>query len=204
LAEFDASCELSTQYHFSAWLSLASLLQGAVRAALTHDEEALEQSRNALSDYRQAMIGTVPLCQSIFADACYRMGHLEESLTVIESTLELVETHNERTVEASLYRLKGDLLMQQSGNSPSQALADTLSAISAPEDYFHKALEVAHRQEAKSLELQAAIRLASHWIDQGRDADARDLLRPIYDWFTEGFDTADLREAKRLLDVLSE
>ena len=100
---------------------------------------------------------------------------------------------DERFYEAEIYRLKGELLLGRS----------TPDASPRPETCFQQALAVARRQQAKSLELRAAMSLARLWQRQGKRAEARELLAPIYNWFTEGFDTADLQEAKALLDALS-
>jgi predicted ATPase len=103
----------------------------------------------------------------------------------------LVEQQEERWWEAEIYRLRGVLLLRQT--RPQQVEAET---------WLQRALDVARRQEAKSLELRAAMSLARLWQQQGKCAEARALLTPIYGWFTEGFDTADLQEAKALLDAL--
>src|SRR5215468_8941144 len=93
---------------------------------------------------------------------------------------------------AEVYRVQGELLLLQATPDASQA-----------EMSFHHALDVARRQQAKSLELRAAMSLARLWQHQGKRAEARDLLAPVYGWFTEGFDTADLQEARALLDELA-
>ena len=102
-----------------------------------------------------------------------------------------VEHTGERYYEAEIHRLKGELLLQQ--NSDNQAEAETC---------FHHALEIARNQQAKSFELRAATSLAHLWQEQGKRQEAHDLLAPVYGWFTEGFDTADLQDAKALLDAL--
>ena len=105
----------------------------------------------------------------------------------------LAEVHNTGLCycEAELYRLKGELLLQQAAGWDGEA-----------EACFRQALDVARRQQAKSWELRAATSLARLWQQQGKRAEARELLAPVYGWFTEGFDTADLQEAKALLDTL--
>ena len=95
------------------------------------------------------------------------------------------------TYEAELYRLKGELLLQQSRDSAPAAAAS-----------FQQAITIAQQQHAKSWELRAATSLARLWQQQGKVVEARDLLAPVYNWFTEGFDTNDLQEAKALLDEL--
>jgi predicted ATPase len=103
----------------------------------------------------------------------------------------LVEQHEERYWEAEVHRLRGVLLLRQPGTPQAEA-----------ETWLQRALDVARRQEAKSLELRAAMSLAHLWQQQGKRQEAHDLLAPIYGWFTEGFDTADLQEAKTLLEEL--
>jgi predicted ATPase len=103
-----------------------------------------------------------------------------------------VDKTGERVYEAELHRLKGELLLQQSPDNAAEA-----------ETCFHKAIEVAQSQHAKSWELRAATSLARLWQQQDKRQDAYDLLAPVYGWFTEGFDTADLKDAKALLDELS-
>jgi predicted ATPase len=103
----------------------------------------------------------------------------------------LVEQHEERWWEAEIHRLRGVLLLRQSGTPQAEA-----------EAWLQRALDVARRQEAKSLELRAAMSLSRLWQQQGKGAEARALLAPVYGWFTEGFDTADLQEATALLEQL--
>jgi predicted ATPase len=103
-----------------------------------------------------------------------------------------VDTTEEHWWEAELHRLKGELLLALSTDNAAEA-----------EPCFHQALDIARRQQAMSLELRAATSLSRLWQRQGKRDDARDLLAPIYGWFTEGFDTADLQEAKALLTTLA-
>jgi predicted ATPase len=103
----------------------------------------------------------------------------------------LVEQHEERWWEAEVCRLRGVLLLRQPATPQAEA-----------ETWLQRALDVARRQEAKSLELRAAMSLSRLWQQQGKQAEARTLLAPIYGWFTEGFDTADLQEARALLEEL--
>jgi predicted ATPase len=112
-------------------------------------------------------------------------------LRVIAEALAAVHNRGERCYEAELYRLQGELLLARPAKPHAEAAA-----------CFCQALAVARRQQAKSLELRAAISLSRLWQQQGKPDEARALLAPIYGWFTEGFDTADLQEAKALLDEL--
>ena len=109
------------------------------------------------------------------------MGDPEPGLKVLKEALALVDTTGARWYESEIYRLKGELLLQQSSDNQAEA-----------ETYFHKALDIARNQQAKSLELRAARDLSKLWYQQGKRQEAHDLLAPVYNWFTEGFDTADL------------
>jgi predicted ATPase len=121
-------------------------------------------------------------------------GQSAAGLAVVADAFRVVDRTGERYWEAELYRLKGEILLMQEGKR--QKWSDV-------EACFQKALDVARRQAAKSLELRATMSLSRLWQQQGRRTEARKLLAPIYGWFSEGFDTADLREAQALLDVLS-
>jgi predicted ATPase len=112
---------------------------------------------------------------------------------VLTEALTLIDTTGERWYEAEIYRLKGALLLQQSSDHQAEA-----------ERCFHHALEIARTQQARSFELKTATTLARLWQSQGKRDEARQVLGNVYGWFTEGFDTADLRDAKALLNELSE
>jgi len=127
----------------------------------------------------------------MLADISAHLGHPADGLQALAEAHTLVEQQEERWWEAEIYRLRGVLLLRQPGTPQEEA-----------ETWLQRALDVACRQEAKSLELRAAMSLARLWQQQGRCAEARDLLAPIYGWFTEGFDTDDLQEAKVLLAEL--
>jgi predicted ATPase len=117
-------------------------------------------------------------------------GQVEEGLTLLDDALQIAERTGERWFGAELHRHKGELLLRQ--GQPEAA-----------ENLYRKALSIAREQEAKLWELRAAVALARLWNEEGRRDEARDLLAPIYGWFTEGFDTADLKDAKALLDELA-
>ena len=136
--------------------------------------------------------GTVAHTSDVFiklAEAHARLGQRVESLNCFNEAAQIIEALDERYHEAELHRLRGDLTM---------AKADPAAA----EHNYRQALAVAERQGAKLMELRAATNLASLWRDQGKRTEARDLLAAVYGWFTEGFDTADLKEAKARLDEL--
>jgi len=131
----------------------------------------------------------VPFFIALFARACEIAGQIEESLTLLDDALQIVERTGERWFAAELNRHKGQLLLRQ-GRSD------------AAEELYRKALSIAQEREAKLWELRAAMSLGRLRRDQGRRAEAYDLLAPIYGWFSEGFDTPDLKEARALLDEL--
>jgi predicted ATPase len=126
------------------------------------------------------------------AEAYGNAGQAEEGLRVVAEALTAVHKTGERQHEAELYRLKEELLLQQASGNDDEA-----------ETSLHQALDIARRQQAKSLELRSAMSLSRLWQQQGQRAEAHALLAPVYGWFTEGFDTADLQEAKALLEELS-
>ena len=132
-----------------------------------------------------------PYFLGLLAEA-YGVGrHPDEGLAALAAALAVLDPTEARYYDAEIYRLKGALLLQQAVPDAAQA-----------EACFHQALDIARRQEAKSLELRAAMSLSRLWQQQGKRAEAHALLAPVYGWFTEGFDTADLQDAKALLEEL--
>jgi predicted ATPase len=130
-----------------------------------------------------------PYAFSLLAGACEIAGQVEEAATLLDEAQQSVERTGERWFAAELNRHKGRLLLRQ-------------GHVEAAEQLYRKALSIAEEQGAKLWELRAASSLARLRRDQGRPAEARDLLAPVYGWFTEGFDTPDLKEAKALLKSL--
>jgi predicted ATPase len=120
-----------------------------------------------------------------------KAGRVEEALALLEEALGAAQANNARWYEAEVHRLRGHLLRRMDQPDPRQI-----------EDCFQTAVAVARGQDARWWELRAATELAEVWLEQGKHRAARDLLDPIYDWFTEGFDTPDLADTKRLLDRL--
>jgi predicted ATPase len=133
--------------------------------------------------------GDIPIGHRALAKQLDRADYLIGSLTCLGEAQRFVETTDERRDEAELNRLQGDLLVSGGDRG-------------AAEQCYHQALTIARRQSVKLFELRAAASLARLWRDQGKRTEARDLLAPIYDWFTEGFDTPVLKDAKALLDEL--
>jgi predicted ATPase len=139
-----------------------------------------------------------PCWLALLAEAYGKGRQAEKGLTVMTEALAAANKNQERNYEAELYRLKGTLTLQSQVQSPKSQVEKEAEAC------FLKALEIARKQHAKSLELRATVSLARLWQQQGKKDEARQLLAEIYGWFTEGFDTKDLQEAKALLAELGE
>jgi predicted ATPase len=153
--------------------------------------EGISLLRSGSSTYRATGAELwMPHFIDLLVRACEIAGRVEEGLTLLDDALQLVERPGEGWLKGELNRRKGQLLLRQ-GHSE------------AAEELYQKALSIAAEQEAKLWELRAAVSLARLWREQGRRTEACDLLTPVYGWFTEGFDTADLKEAKALLDELA-
>jgi predicted ATPase len=134
----------------------------------------------------------LPMWLTHLAAAYANLGQLDGALRCVGEAMSAIETTGERWCEAEVYRMAGEIAL----------LSSELDAAKA-EGYFQRALAVARRQQAKSWELRAAMSLARLWRDQDKVQQARELLAPVYGWFTEGFDTRDLKEAKALLEELA-
>jgi len=175
---------------YSAW---GTILRGWALAAQSQEKEGIAQMREGLAAYRAT--GATENGQTWFnaglAEAYGKVGQIEEGVNLLTEALAGAHKTGERVNEAELHRLKGELTLAQS------------SVQKEAEEYFHKAIEIAQRQQAKSLELRAVMSLCRLWQQQGKKEEARQLLAETYGWFTEGFDTVDLQEAKLLLQGLA-
>jgi predicted ATPase len=159
--------------------------------ALGYKQEGITFARKGLSTIRATgAITHTPLALLPLADGSAKLGQTTEGLHYLAEAAQIIDGTDERSAEADLHRLRGDLL-NASGDQ------------TAAEKSYGTAISVAQRQSAKLFELRAAISLARLWRDQGKRTEARDLLAPIYGWFTEGFDTPVLRDARALLDELA-
>jgi predicted ATPase len=182
---------LSTEHGFPLFLGWAIALHGWNLVTLGQAREGLTLLTRGLTAVRATgAVASTPLLFIWLAQACAMLGQPVEGLNHLAEAAQIVETTDERDVEAELHRLRGNLL-------------NAASDPSAAEQSYHQALAVAKRQNAKTWELRAALELARLWRDQGKRTEARDLLAPIYGWFTEGFDTPVLQDAKALLDQLA-
>jgi predicted ATPase len=189
----EAAVTLSTEQGFQFFVAMGTIFCGWALAMQGQGEAGLAQLRQRITAYRATGAALwVPYLCTMLADVCDHLGHTEDGLQALAEAHTLVEQHEERWWEAEVSRLRGVLLLRQPGTPQAEA-----------EAWLQRALDVARRQEAKSLELRAAMSLSRLWQQQGKRQEAHDLLAEVYGWFTEGFDTTDLQEAKALLDELA-
>ena len=202
---------LSADQGFAMSLSQAAILQGWALAEQGQGAEGIAQIRQSLAAHRETGAELQrPYYLALLAEAYGKVGQVQEGLSVVAEALAMVDKAGERMYEAELYRLKGELTLKQSTvcspqseNSSPQHLTPSIQARAEAEACFLKAIEIAQRQQAKSLELRAVMSLSRLWQQQGKKEEARQMLADIYGWFTEGFDTKDLQEAKALLEELA-
>jgi predicted ATPase len=175
------------------WKVMGAILQGCVLAVTGKASEAVHQITSGIAACR-SMGATVwlPKGLSYLAKAYAELGQFDDAWRCSEEAITHIETTKERWWEAEVNRIAGELALKSP--QPDAAKAEA---------YFERALSVARQQQAKSWELRAAMSMARLWRDQGKPQQARELLAPVYGWFTEGFDTRDLKEAKRLLEELA-
>src|SRR5262249_25683782 len=184
---------LATAQQFPQFVAHGTFWHGWIRAVQG-------QSAAGVAQMQQGVVAIVATGQRIvqprylilLAEATGHAGQGTEGLRLLAEALTALEESKRSNLLAEPHRIKGELLLRQAVPDESQAIA-----------CFQQALAVARSQQAKSWELRAAMSLARLWQCQGKRAAARELLAPIYDWFTEGFDTADLQEAKALLEALA-
>jgi predicted ATPase len=189
----DALLPLATAQGFPVWVGSGIFWQGWVLAMLGQGEAGLAQMRQGIAAVwaTRAKLWR-PFGLVLLAEAAGHVGQIEEGLRLVAEALEALETNAQGDMLAEAHRLQGELLLRQVTPDAPQAEAN-----------FQQALAVTRRQQAKSWELRAAMSLCRLWQQQGKRAEAYELLAPIYGWFTEGFDTADLQDAKGLLEELA-
>jgi predicted ATPase len=181
---------VATEQGFSLWRAMGTIYRGWLKVKNGDVAEGMSLIRNGSAAYRATGAEAwVPYQIALLARACEIAGQIEEAADLLDDALQITERTGERWLDAELYRHRGQLLLRQ-GHSQ------------AAEELYRKALSIAEEQEAKLWELRAAASIARLRRDQGRRTEARELLEPAYRWFTEGFATTDLVEAKALLDSL--
>jgi predicted ATPase/DNA-binding winged helix-turn-helix (wHTH) protein len=204
---------LARQHGFDLFLALGTILHGWALAEQGQAEDGLAELQNGLSAWQAtgAELG-LPYYLALLAEAYQKFGHFEKGLTALTEALATTRRTGERWWEAELYRLKGELTLQKiqvSGSKfrvppSSQHLTPSTHAEAEAEACFLEALEIARKQQAKSLELRAALSLSRLWHGQGKQREARQLVAGIYHWFSEGFSTPDLQAARMLLENWSQ
>lgn len=188
---------LAQTHEFPYFVSQGTVLHGQVLVALGHRKEGIRIILAGITAHRAegASLGLIAGLTSL-AGAYGQEGQIDQGMRVVEEAFAAVSKSGEYMYDTTLYTLKGRLLLKKAENQCPQTNAWQGKA----EECFQKALELARSQEAKSFELQATISLSRLWYKQGKNEQARQLLEEIYSWFTEGFETRDLRNAKALLN----
>jgi predicted ATPase len=188
----EAAIALALEQGLPHWVAYGTIMRGWALAMQGQWEQGIAQTQQGLIAQHAAGAEIArPSFLALLAEAHAAAGQAEGGLGILAEALALVDHTGERYWEAEVYRLKGELLLRQAVPNAPQA-----------EACFQQALAVAHCRQAKSWELRAALSLSRLWQQQGKRAEVRELLAPIYGWFTEGFDTPDLQEAKALLEDL--
>jgi predicted ATPase len=183
---------LATDYELGHWLGQSTIIYGWAIAAQGQRETGLGHLRQGLTAMDTTGSELLrPYYLALLAEVYGNLGQPTAGLATLEDAWSLVNKNSERWYAAELHRLQGVLLLQQGVPEVHQA-----------EQCFQQALHLSRTQQARNLELRAARSLSRLWQQQGKRNEARELLAPIYGWFTEGFDTADLQDAKALLDEL--
>jgi class 3 adenylate cyclase/predicted ATPase len=188
----EALIQFANEQAFPLWKAWGTFLHGWALVEQGDRNEGIAQMRQALKDCSSMEIlwfSTYSL--ALLAEAHSKAGQAKEGLIVLGEALERAHKSGERLHEAELYRINGELLLMQGAAEPKV------------EECFHQALEVTRNHNAKALELRAAMSLSRLWQKQDKKEDARTVLEQVYGWFTEGYETADLKEAKALLEALS-
>jgi adenylate cyclase len=178
---------------FPYWVAIGAMVRGWALAHQGQVQEGITHITQGLTAWRVTGAKGMRLYfLALLAAAQGTQGEPAAGLTVLAEALALVDTTGERWYTPELYRLKGALLLQQSADNQAEA-----------GHCFQHALVIARTQQAKSFELRTATSLARLWQQQGKRGEARQLLGDVYGWFTEGFDTLDLKEAKAVLETLA-
>jgi predicted ATPase len=176
------------EHGFTFWLANATIEHGAAIAEQGRNEEGIEQMQEGFLALRATLPRPQYLC--LLAKACIEMGRLDDAQNALTEALKAADKDENRFYKAEMHWLKGKLLFRQDNSDTAEA-----------QICFQRAIEIAQKQSAKSWELRATTSLARLLKKEGRH-EARAMLADIYNWFTEGLDTADLRDAKALLDQL--
>ena len=192
LAEAEAAIALGTTNGFAQQQAQGTFIRGWALTTQGYDGEGFAEMQRGFTAWEATEAEVLrPYYLTLLAERCRERGDVATGLRLLDDALETAQRSGERNYEAEMYRLQGELLL-------SQEAPDFVKAEAALE----QAHTLAHDQQAKSLELRAAMSLSRLWQQQDRGFEARILLADVYGWFTEGFDTADLKEARELLEKL--
>jgi predicted ATPase len=192
IMQVDEVFALADEKRAAVWKATAMMFRGLLFAVTGEARDAVRMITSGLTARQpKGSTNSMPLFLSYLARAYTELGQFDDAWRCIDEAMTEVQTTKERWCEADVHRAAGEIALM----SPE---CDTAKA----EAYFERALAVAREQQAKSWELRAAISIARLWRDQGKRPQAHNLLASIYGWFTEGFDTPDLKEAEALLDRL--
>ena len=189
--------KLGTEHGFQRWVSHGTILRGWLLAEQGEEREGIALIRQGRSGYAGRELQQQTYFSALLAKAYQKAGQTEEGLSEVKGGLASAQKTGVTYYEAELHRIKGELLIQ----SGVQGLESGVRK--EAEECFSRAIGIAKNQSAKSLELRAVMSLSRLWQLQGKTEEAHQMLAEIYGWFTEGFDTADLKEAKALLEELS-
>jgi predicted ATPase len=187
----EAAVEITRKHRMSAWFGHATVCRGFALVGLGHQAEGIAEIQTGLAAWHvtgSRLLDTQWL--GFLAEAHLQAGQFDDARSALDRAAETAAATGESHYQAELCRLRGEILTKTGEDAEAAS-------------WFLRAIDTARSQQAKSLELRAATSLARLWRDQGKQAEARDLLGPVYGWFTEGFDTADLKEAKTLLNELA-
>ena len=191
-AQLDESIAWAHEKGALFWEGLVTLSKGSLLALTGKASDAVRTITSGIAAWTSTgSTASMPMFSSHLARAYAELGQFDDAWRCIGKAMTAIETTGERWFEADINRMAGET-----------ALRSGQLDIVKTQSYFERALAIARKQQAKSFELRAAMSMARLWRDQGRLNEARDLLAPVYGWFTEGFDTLDLKEAKALLDEL--
>jgi predicted ATPase/class 3 adenylate cyclase len=195
--EAEEVIRLSTEQEFPQWIAMGMIYRGWALVMQEQNAEGLAQLQKGLTDLlATGAESDRGYCLALLAEAHGRSGQVEEGLSVLANAMAQVARTGERFYEAELWRLRGMLTLKST-------LPRTRCQLEGEaEECFCKAIAIARDQQAKALELRAAVSLSRLWEQQGKQGEAHKMLSEIYNWFTEGFDTADLKDARALLDEL--
>ncbi len=182
---------LASEQNFAEYYGLGMFMQGWAQTQRGQNEAGVAGMRQGLAARSRDKAEESNMI-AVLAEALGKTGSADAGLRSLNQALAVGADSGMGFWEAELHRLIGELLFSRSAGNRAEAEAS-----------YEQAIAVASRQQAKSLELRAATSLARLWHKQGKTGEARDLLAPVYDWFTEGFDTADLKDAKALLEALA-